>query len=293
MYKNLAPHTLGLFCSQNELIELTLTHKFKGLEIDFADFQAQIQERGFDQASRFLKSAPVKISTQLPIEWWTDDATYNAAIEGLAESIQPAKELGCTFLTTNVRPGCTQRPYHENFEIHRQRLTEIATALEAFEMRLGIGFEIPLDVEYPYSFITEPEALVTLFKMCDSENLGLVVDTWHWTAGGGSFELLSSLGSKQVVDVRLADLPAEWNPNRLQASDRLVYGSTGVVKGAQLHQILTDIGYRGPVTSYSDASHFSGVNREAAVRSAGEMIDTFLAGTTDSDLSATASAEPV
>ena len=292
MYKNLAPHTLGLFGSQNELIELALTHRFKGIQVVYDDFRQQVESKGIDQASRLLKSAPFKItSTEIPFEWWGEDAEFERQMAGLAGLIQPIKQLGCLAVTTNVLPGCTQRPYHENFEMHRVRLAAIAEALAAHDIRFGVGFEIPFGIEYPYSFISEPEALVTLLKLCAADNLGLVVDAWRWTVAGGSFDLLAGLQANQIVDIRLADLSADWNPNRLTEDDRLVYGSTGVVKGWELHAQLSAIEYRGPVTPYASPGQYSDMRSENAIKQAAELVDTFVAGTAPPDSAEVASAE--
>ena len=86
MFKNLAPNSMGLFCSQSELIELTLTHGFRGLHVDFEASTSKSTSKGIDHAIRFIKSAPVKItSTELPIEWFGDDASFESELARLSQ----------------------------------------------------------------------------------------------------------------------------------------------------------------------------------------------------------------
>ena len=281
MFKILAPNALGLFCSQSELIELTLTHGFRGLHVEFDGFFEQVTSKGIDYAVRFIKSAPVKItSTELPIQWTGDDASFETELARLPKVLEMIRPLNCRALVTTVMPGCDSRPYHENFEMHRQRLSQIAAAIEAFDMKLGVGFEIPFgeDDRYAQPFIKEPEALVTLVKTCLSNNVGLVVDAWRWTVAGGSFDLLSEFQAERIVDVRIADLPADWNPNRITEADRLLYGETGAVDGPALLKALKGRQYKGGVTPIASTSQFADVRSDGAVKKASASVDQFFSG---------------
>ena len=37
MYKNLSPSAIGVFARQSELVEIALTHRFKGFEIEIVE----------------------------------------------------------------------------------------------------------------------------------------------------------------------------------------------------------------------------------------------------------------
>ena len=43
MYKNLSPSAIGVFGRQSELLEIALTHRFKGLEIDINEVLRRAQ----------------------------------------------------------------------------------------------------------------------------------------------------------------------------------------------------------------------------------------------------------
>ncbi len=280
MYKNLEPSILGLICSQSELIELALTHKFLGLSVDFDALHEQVQQRGLDHAIRFLMSAPIKTtSARLPINWTGDAETFQADLANLESLIEPLRAIECQSLVTSVASGSEHLPYHQNFEQHRQRLAEMADKLKSLGMTLGITFEIPFgrdDDAIP--FIREPQGLVTLLKTTNSSNLGIVVDTWSWTVTRSSFDLLEGLTAEQVLDVRLADVPEGFQLDRLTPKDRLIYGSTGVVAGQQLLELLQQMDYLGPVTPFVDSSQFSGMGRDDTVRQAAAMVTCFLSG---------------
>ncbi len=290
MFKNLEPSMLGLACSQSELIELTLTHKFRGIELDFDGLREQIQQHGLDHAIRFLKSAPIKITlARLPIDWAGDEASFKSELARLETVIGPLRVLGCQTLFTNVASGSDHLPYHQNFELHRERLPVIADALSALEMKFAIGFDVPFGQDNEaIPFIREPQALVTLLKTTSSTNLGLIVDTWLWTITKGSFELLEGMTASQIADVRLSDVPEGFKLEKTTPKDRLIYGATGVVRGGSLLEWLRQIEYRGPLTPYAHASQFSGLGRDETVRQAAASIDFFLGGSIREEVPANA-----
>lgn len=275
MYKCLSPDGLALACSQNELIELALTHGYQGLSVDLSAFQEEVEGKGLDAASRFLKGAPIKISAfNLPIPWDAEEKPFQQAMDSLDSAIEMAKSLGCEVVHTMVLPGSNHRPYHESFEFYRQHLSTLSERFAEAEIRLGI-MSASLDAnpeDYAYPFITAPDALIALLKMTVASNLGILVDAWSWAVAEISFDELKSLAPAQITAVRLADLPPERALEKATPADRLMPGSTGAVKTTMLFRALAEIGYHGPLMPFVHASHLEGIKRQEAVRTAAEAI---------------------
>ena len=59
MYRNLNLEVLGISGRQSELIELTLTYGFKGLDLDIGAIVKRVRTKGLDTAQRFLASGLV------------------------------------------------------------------------------------------------------------------------------------------------------------------------------------------------------------------------------------------
>jgi sugar phosphate isomerase/epimerase len=275
MYINLNAEALGISGMQSEMIELALTYKFRGMDVDVAKFGKQAQLRGMEHARRLLDSAKLHISGfELPVRWQGDEATYKedlGQLEGLAKSVA---EIGASGCHTVVQPACDDRPYHENFEFHRERFSEIADILAPHGIRLGLGFLAPAHHRqgHEYQFISTPDALLTLMKTIVVPNIGVVVDLWHWHVGGGSVEQLRELSPEQVVNVRVADVPADAALEEITEQDRLPPGETGVVPAAAAFSVLSDIGYQGPVTPFPHASKLAGRTRDRIVQHAAEAL---------------------
>ena len=168
MFKNLNPAALGVSGHQSEIIELTLTYGFTGIDVNMSEFVAGTRLKGTGFARRLYASAKLQIASfPLPIAWDTDDDTFQKDLKKLAECAVCAAEMGCTRTTALLAPANNDRPYHDNFEFHRRRLQEICTVLSASSVRLAVGFEA---AEYcrrdkAFEFIHDLDALTMLLNM--------------------------------------------------------------------------------------------------------------------------------
>ncbi len=144
MYKNLSVQALGISGGEREIIELALSHGFKGVDLDLRELSQQVASQGLAKATRLLASSRLKFgSFPLPVAW-DDDEQYRADMERLPQWGELAHELGCSRAVATIDPGHDRRPYHENFEFHRKRLNEIADALATYKIRLGLGYLAPM-----------------------------------------------------------------------------------------------------------------------------------------------------
>jgi sugar phosphate isomerase/epimerase len=278
MYKNFNAESLGISGRQNELIELTLTYKFRSLDVDIQELMRQIASRGLEHATRFLQSANLRIgSFELPVDLAGTDDTFGSELEALTESATVAASLGATRCIANLLPYCVNRPYHENFELHRQRIGKVAQILAAQEIRLGLGFIAPKAAreQGDWQFIATPDALLTLIQTID-EAVGLCLDTWHWHVAGGKIAQLKDFSIEKLVMVRLADVPVDTDLTTITEEQRLLPGSTGVVPNVEWLRWLAARDYRGPLTSYCHPSQFAGVPRAQSVGQTADALTALL-----------------
>jgi len=276
MYKNLSPEALGISGRQSELIELALTYGFQGLDLDIAPFTKQVQLHGFDHAARFLESAKLKIGGfELPVRWQGDDTEFGEDLNRLTSVAEAASKMGATGCRTVVMAASDTLPYHENFEFHRQRFTKIAETLAPHSIRLGLDFQAAVVHREGRKnpFIDSPDALLTLAKTVGMPNVGVVVDLWQWHVGGGRWDQLRELSEDQIVLVRAADIPADVPVDQITDEQRLLPGAGGVIDSAAVLELLTELGYQGPVTPFPHPSQFKGSTRDSMVRSAGNSIE--------------------
>ncbi len=277
MFKNLCPAVLGISGRESEMIELALSHGFKGINLDLADFAGQVKAGGYEKASRLLTSARLKLgSFSLPVRWHGGEGQFKADLMALPEVAELATRIGCTRAVTLIEPGSETRPYHENFEFHRARLTEIGEALAKYEIRLGVGFLAPAACrpEGTLQFMQKAEEVVMLLGTVGGSNVGLALDTWHWHIGGGSTEALRVLGKAGIVTVSLGDVEPGLTAEDVPVSARRLPGEGGMIDNAAILTTLAELGYDGPVTPTADKSRFAGQPREEIVKKAATAFDT-------------------
>jgi sugar phosphate isomerase/epimerase len=277
MFKNFNPSVLGISGHQSEIIELTLTYGFTGLDVNMAEFAVRMRLKGMAYARRLIDSAKIRVGTfTLPMEWDTDDETFQKDLKKLAEYASCAAELGCTCATAVLAPAGDKRPYHENFEFHRHRFHDICAVLEPSGVRLAVGF---LAAEYHrrnqvFQFIHDLDALTLLLNMVAAPNLGLLLDAWDITACGASFEAVRKLPVNQIVAVQLADMPANVAPADLDDKSRLLPAVEGArIDSVGFLSILQEKGYDGPVTVKPSRAAFQTRRRETIVKQTAEALD--------------------
>jgi sugar phosphate isomerase/epimerase len=288
MYKNLSPSAIGVFARQSELLEIALTHRFKGLEIDILEVVRRAQTTSVAQACRYLCSAQVKIGGfELPIRWSGDEADLKTDLAQLPLLLEVCTALGADRCYTAIRPTCDLRPFHENFQFHVDRLGELADRLAMGNVKLAVSFlATPADrADGGFQFIHQADPVVLLINTIRKDNVGLLLDAWHWWVGGGDLEKLRTLRSDQVLSVRLADIPVGADFSTITADQRVMPGDGGAIDSAALLQALEDLGYDGPVALAPNPNLFKGQKRESIVSRASATLDALLGtGPTDKPL---------
>ncbi len=253
MFKNLSAEGIGLSGRQSEVIELALSFGFKGIDIDLNDFAAQVKASGLPHARRLLDSAKLKFGTiRLPLVWDDSDDVYHQGVAQLAEPLKLAVDLGVTRAVTAIAPANDLRPYHENFEFHRRRLTEIGELLAASGMKLGVEFTASAAArkDRAFQFIHSFDAVLMLIQMVRAQNVGVVVDSWRITAAGGSLDDLRKLPVERIVAAYLSDAPADVALAALSEADRLLPGENQQDRQCRASPPeLGELGFDGSVVS--------------------------------------------
>lgn len=278
MFKNLNIKALGLVGRQSEVIELSLSYNFKGMDLDIMDFSEHVGAYGLPHARRLIDSARIKLGTfRLPFsweEWEEDEKSYKQWLEQLPKLAELAQQVGCSRCLTAITPASDERPYHENFEFHRKRISEIAEVLGPYGVSLGIEMlALPsLRKGQAFQFIHTFDALVQLAKMATVDNVGVVIDVWHMYVAGNGFEEIKKLAAEQIVAVFLSDIAADTNLEEVDETMRLLPGETGVINSAAVLTSLAELGYEGPVSPKAHPATTEGMSREAKVKLASQRL---------------------
>lgn len=277
MFKNLNTSALGISGHQSELIELVLTHGFQGMDVKIKELAHRAQKHGMPYARRLIDSAGIQLgSFELPLEWDTNDDIFKEGLAKLPEYVQVAAEIGCTRCLATIEPAGDMRPYHENFEFHRHRFSDICKVLEPSGIRLAIGFRAAADLrkDQAFQFIHELDALLLLVKMVDAPNVGILLDIWDLHVSGGSVQNVRTLSAEQIVVVRVADLAEGLSADEPTEASRILPDPTGQVGVSAYLTALAELSYDGPITPAPYRGTFTSSRRDPIVRQTADALRT-------------------
>jgi len=298
MYRCLNVETLGITGRQSELIELALSNRFKGIELDMETLARQVDSRGQEYATRCIDSAKkCKVGLQvgpwrLPIDWEADEARLKEQITRIPALANVAKMVEANLCTTHVLPGSDTLALQENFEFYAAKLAEIGDLLAPHGIKLAVGFQAA-DVaraEKEHQFVCKADDMVTLLQMVKSDNVGLYLDTWNWHLGGGTIATIEKLGVDKLFAVSIADVPADADVASIELKQRLLPDPAGVIPHVDLLNRLHELEFDGPATPTPHISQYKGITRDKIVAKVSEALRSVWPG---ADLAAEAAAEAV
>jgi len=284
MFKNLNASFLGISGHESEMIELALTYGFKGMDLNFQDFQDRAEAKGLDYAKRLIESAlkteRIQLGTfDLPIQWDVDDDEFGKELTRLPELAKMAADMGCKRCIATLEPAGDKRPYHENFEFHKFRFGDVCKALSPLGIQLGLAFRAAenLRKEQAFQFIHDMEGITTLINMIDASNVGLAFDSWNFKLCGASIDDLKKFNAGQLVSVRLADLPGDdVAPSDITEEHRFMPGTTGRVDFESIMSAFREIGYDGPVTAAPHRRTLGRGRRDIIVEKASQTLERLI-----------------
>lgn len=277
MYRNMNPSALGVSGRQSEILEIALTYRFKGIDIDVLDLTRRAKVTSVENACKYLVSAKVKIGGfEAPARWRGAEADFKADLNDLPAVGEVCKAIGADVCHTIVSPTSDTLPLPENFKFHAQRLTELAEGLKTQGIKLAVGFQAAPDLRNPnapHQFIHNSAAMLELLSAIHSDNAGLLLDVWNWHVGGGKLSQIKALKPGQVASVRLADVAPDADLSTITSADRMLPGDGNVEDAAGYLALLDQIGYTGPITPFPHPSQFAGRTRESNVQRAAAALD--------------------
>lgn len=272
MYRSLNAESLGITGRQSELIELALSNRFKGLEIDIEAFARSVETKGSEYATRCIDSAKRAVGLNvgawgLPVKWSADEETIKAQLTKLPSLANAAKIIEANRCVTIVDPGSATLPLKDNFDFYTQKLNEIGDLLAPHGVSLGVGFRAAAKARegFEFDFVHDAETMLTLISMLPGSNVGLHLDTWNWHLGGGTVDQVLGLGVDKIISVAVADIPAGATADTIELNQRLLPDPAGVIPHAELLTRLHEANFDGPVCASPHISQYKGITRDKLV----------------------------
>lgn len=198
---------------------------------------------GAEATNQLLDQLHVKPAViDFPVEFRKDDATFEASLAQLEPAARFAADIHCPRMMTWLMSS-SDTPKAELRNTYKQRFTKSAQILAKHNVRLGLEFLGPLELrkKFKYEFIWKMNEMLEFTKEC-GDNVGLLLDAWHWHWAGATTQDIIAAGRDRIVHVHFDDAP-NVAPDQAHDDQRLLPGE-GVINLTGFLQALHRIGYR-------------------------------------------------
>ena len=262
----LSPGSIGVSANQREAIALAQRHGFGSVE-PHGDFLAGLAEALLQELVADLKAKGlVWGAAGLPVEFRQDEAKFAEGLKGLARIAAGLQRAGVGRVGTWLMPAHGSLTYLQNLRQHARRLREVAAVLKDHRQRLGLEYVGTPKVwrSQRYPFVHTLAETKDLIGEIGTGNVGVVLDSWHWTMAGDTEADLLTLRGEDIVSVDLNDAPVGVPREEQQDGKRELPCATGVIDVATFLKALQRVGYDGPVRCEPFNKALNDLDNEAA-----------------------------
>jgi len=271
---NLDPGSVGIKADLPELVRLAAKHGFEAVspsanalaEMDkksVGKIRAEIQEKGL-----------VWGVTGLPMDFRKDQQTFDSGLVKLSKIAPKLEQAGVTRMGTWVLPFHNELTYLQNFNLHRDRIRQIAAVLGKHNIRFGLEYVGPRSLwssgRYPFAHsLAETQELIAAIG---EANVGLVLDTYHWYNADETKADLLSLKNEDVVSCDLNDAVAGLEKYQQRDLFRELPLATGMIDTKQFLEALVEIGYDGPIRAEPFSRSLNLLDNETAAAATAQAM---------------------
>lgn len=185
----------------------------------------------------------------LSVEFRKDEQTFRQGMAELPKRAQALHKAGVSRVSTWIMPCHDTLTYMENFKQHTQRLGEVAKVLADSDCRLGLEYVGPKTLwsSKMFPFVHTMREMKELIAATGQNNVGFVLDSWHWFTARETAADLATLKNSDIVSVDLNDAPQGRTVDEQLDGQREVPCSTGVIPAGDFLNALAKLGCDAPV----------------------------------------------
>ena len=216
-----------------DLIELRSNKLYEYLETSSVkDLKNVLDSAGIDVLS---------INTLEHVTWRSAD-DYGAIKDECAKLSEISAEIECPYVLS-VPGALRQGPKtnEESIEETIRVLNELADIAEPYGIKIGFEF-----LGEKNNSVQTLDLGSKIVELVGRESVGNVMDTYHFHAGGSSFEAIDRLDPKKLFIFHIND--AEDLPKDQLDDSKRLYPGLGILPIKEIKSHLDGIGYDGPVS---------------------------------------------
>lgn len=264
---DLCPGRLGVKANQVETIQLGKQFGFESVEPLSWDLEKKSASEVQKIVDLLGENDLVWGAGGLPVEFRKDEAKFNADLTNLPKACEAYQRAGVTRVGTWMMPTHDSRTYRVNFELHANRLRKAGKILADHGLSLGLEYVGPRTLwsSKRYAFIHTMAETKELLAAIGLDNVGFVLDSWHWYTAEETIGDLKSISKEQIIAVDLNDAPAGIPINEQIDNTRALPSATGVIDLKSFLATLIELDYDGPIRAEPFDKELNALDNEPAV----------------------------
>jgi len=188
-------------------------------------------------------------AANLAVEFRGEEAAFQQSLKSLPGWAGWLQRAGVTRVATWLSPAHHSLTYLANWRLHASRLREVARVLGEHGLRLGLEYVGPKTSWSAgrFPFIHTMAEMKELIAEIHRDNVGFLLDSWHWYTAHETVADLLSLRAGDVVLCHLNDAPKDVPTDQQNDGRRELPCATGVIDLKGFLGAMLSIGYDGPV----------------------------------------------
>lgn len=244
----LTPGSIGVKANQLEAVQAAHDFGYEAVQPYGEELVAMSEGQIDDLTGRMKAMGLAWGQAGLPVDFRKDDEKFKTDLAALPKIAAALNKAGATRIGTWIMSNHATLTYKSNFEQHARRLREVAKVLADHNQRLGLEYVGPKTLwsANRYPFIHTMAEMKDLLASIRMDNLGFVLDSWHWYTAGESVDDLKTLSNKDVVCIDLNDAPSGIALDKQIDNQREIPMATGVIDMAGFLNALAAIGCDAP-----------------------------------------------
>ncbi|GAB6926827.1 sugar phosphate isomerase/epimerase [Paenibacillus sp. JCM 10914] len=244
MLRGLTRAGLNMVGDDKQLLEQASKNGFQAVELDAASL---IEAEGLEAAKELLRTHKMTMGAiDLGLDWRNGEEEFQEGLASLERRAKAAALLGGDVCCTYILPSTDNSPAVLAVRAVG-RLRQCADIVGAHGLKLALEFVGPHHWRsaFRYPFIHTLEDTLAFIDAIDRNNVGLLLDSYHWHTNGLTTADLERLSSNQIAYVHLNDAK-EMPIEEVLDHDRL-YPGEGVIDLGGFMRSLQKIDYTGIV----------------------------------------------
>lgn len=246
---SLDPGAIGVKADQRQLLNYAAEYGFEAIT-PYSDFLVDVSDTERSELLDEMKQKNISWGVAgLPVQFREDEEQFRTDLKALPRLAEGLQKANVTRISTWIMPNHAELNYFKNFEQHSERLGEVAKVLADHDLRLGLEYVGPTTLRHAkkYAFVHTLEETRALIDEIGQDNVGLVLDSFHWYTAEEDVKDILTLTNDDVVAGDLNDAHAGRTAVEQIDGQRELPMATGLIDVKAFLDALIEIGFDGPV----------------------------------------------